>query len=85
LVPVIVYVSALLVMGAVALAAGLGAGRTYRDGPLVFGGLLFIASDTLLAFNRFVRPLPRATLAVHTTYHAALGLLVLSLAIGPAS
>jgi len=36
-------------------------------------------SDTVLALNRFVRPLPRGDVAVHMTYHLAQGLLVLSL------
>jgi uncharacterized membrane protein YhhN len=49
------------------------------------GALLFVASDTLLALDRFVRPFPRAPLAVHATYQTALALLVVSLAIGPAT
>jgi uncharacterized membrane protein YhhN len=72
----------LLVMGAVAVAAGAGAGRASSDPALVVGALAFIASDTMLAVDRFVRPLPRATLLVHTTYHLALGLLVVSLVSG---
>jgi uncharacterized membrane protein YhhN len=80
--PVIAYVVVLLVMGAVAVAAGAGAGRADADPALLAGALAFIASDTLLAYNRFVRPLPRATLQVHVTYHLALGLLVVSLVSG---
>ena len=82
LVPVVLYIAVLLVMGAVAVAAGAGAGRAASDPALLVGALAFIASDTLLAVNRFVRPLPRATLLVHTTYHLALGLLVVSLVSG---
>jgi uncharacterized membrane protein YhhN len=33
------------------------------------GGFLFFISDTLLAFDRFVRPLPRARFWVRVTYH----------------
>jgi len=33
------------------------------------GGLLFFFSDTLLAFDRFVRPLKRARFWVRVTYH----------------
>ncbi len=43
------------------------------------GAGLFLLSDTLLALNRFVRPIRRGPLAVHVTYHLAQGLLVLSL------
>jgi uncharacterized membrane protein YhhN len=82
LVPVVVYVAVLLVMGAVAVAAGAGAGRAAADPALLVGALAFIASDTMLAVDRFVRPLPRATLLVHSTYHLALALLVVSLVSG---
>jgi uncharacterized membrane protein YhhN len=43
------------------------------------GATFFVLSDTLLALNRFVRPLPLGNVAVHVTYHLAQGLLVLSL------
>jgi alkenylglycerophosphocholine/alkenylglycerophosphoethanolamine hydrolase len=43
------------------------------------GAVLFLVSDTVLALNRFVRPVPRGQLVVHVTYHLAQGLLVLSL------
>jgi uncharacterized membrane protein YhhN len=43
------------------------------------GATCFLASDTLLAVDRFDRPIPRGTLAVHVTYHVAQVLLVLSL------
>jgi len=33
------------------------------------GGLLFFVSDTLLAYDRFVQPFPRARLCVRVTYH----------------
>ncbi len=77
--PVVVYMVALLAMAALAVAAGAGAGRPGADPALALGGLCFLASDTLLALDRFVRPLPRRSLVVHVTYHAALVLLVLSL------
>jgi uncharacterized membrane protein YhhN len=47
--------------------------------PAGLGAVLFLASDTLLAWNRFLRPIPTGPLWVHITYHAAQGLLVLSL------
>jgi uncharacterized membrane protein YhhN len=43
------------------------------------GAVLFLASDTVLALDRFVRPVPGGQLVVHVTYHLAQGLLVLSL------
>jgi uncharacterized membrane protein YhhN len=43
------------------------------------GAVLFLISDTLLAWNRFVRPVRFGSLGVHVTYHVAQGLLVLSL------
>ena len=46
----------------------------------IMGGLLFYASDALLAWNRFVRPLPHGRLLVMITYHLAQAALVLSLA-----
>jgi uncharacterized membrane protein YhhN len=69
--PVGLYLVAIATMVVLAvnvgtLAAALGAG-------------LFLASDTILAWNRFIRPLPSGSLAVHVTYHAAQALLVLSL------
>lgn len=33
------------------------------------GGFLFFCSDTMLAFDRFVRPFPRARFWVRVTYH----------------
>jgi uncharacterized membrane protein YhhN len=45
----------------------------------VAGAILFVASDTLLAGNRFLGPLPGRRLAVMVTYHLALVLLTLSL------
>jgi len=69
--PVAVYLVVILVMAV--LAANVGV-------PMALAGAaLFVASDTILAVNRFVRPLPHGNVAVHVTYHLAQGLLVLSL------
>jgi hypothetical protein len=40
--------------------------------PAVVGAIAFVASDLLLAINRFVRPLRHEALIVHATYHVAL-------------
>jgi uncharacterized membrane protein YhhN len=51
-----------------------------RAAPLLqFGALLFVVSDGLLGWNRFVKELPGGRVAVMVTYHLAIGLLTLSL------
>lgn len=45
----------------------------------VLGSTLFAASDAVLGWNRFVRPLRWASVTIMVTYHAALAALVLSL------
>jgi uncharacterized membrane protein YhhN len=70
--PVAAYLLALAAM--VALAAGSG-----RPGALA-GAALSYGSDGLIAWDRFVRPLPWAPLPVIITYHVGQALLVLSLA-----
>jgi alkenylglycerophosphocholine hydrolase len=69
--PVCLYIAAIAAMVVLATNVGVAAAAV--------GGVLFLASDTLLALNRFVRPLPGGSVAVHVTYHLAQGLLVLSL------
>ena len=43
------------------------------------GGVLFLVSDTLIARERFVRPVPHGPLLIIATYHAAQFLIVLGL------
>lgn len=69
--PVAAYI---LVIGAMLVAALSGDSLIGAE-----GGLLFVASDRILAHNRFIRPFRHAQLAIMVTYHAALMLLVLSL------
>jgi uncharacterized membrane protein YhhN len=71
IVPVCVYTAAIATMVVLALNVGVVAAAV--------GSVLFLASDTLLSWNRFVRPIPSGPLAVHVTYHLAQGLLVVSL------
>jgi len=71
LVPVTVYLSAIATMFVLAANVGVIAATV--------GAALFVASDTVLALNRFVRPTPHGNVVVHVTYHLAQGLLVLSL------
>ncbi len=71
-VPVGAYVAVISLMVVAAWATG-------RPTALL-GSLAFYASDSLLGWDRFVRPLPRRSLLVMTTYHVGQALLVLSLA-----
>jgi len=69
--PVCLYTAAIATMVVLAVNVGVVAAAV--------GSALFLVSDTLLSWNRFVRPIPSGTLAVHATYHLAQGLLVISL------
>lgn len=71
LIPVCAYI---LVIGAMLVVALSGHSLVGAE-----GGLFFVASDRILAHNRFIRPFRHAQLAIMTTYHAAFVLLVLSL------
>jgi uncharacterized membrane protein YhhN len=62
------YMAVIGVMTGSAIAAGL---------PVAAGGaLLFMASDSMIAWNRFVAPFPGARLAIIVTYHVGQALLV---------
>lgn len=69
-VPVVVYMVVLVSMAAQAIARA-----TRHPGPstrsAAIGGLLFVASDTLLAIDRFRAPIPLASLWVLAPYWAA--------------
>lgn len=62
-VPVLVYALTIMTM--------LGAALLLRDARTTLGALLFVASDLLLAVDRFVLPLPQATLLIMLTYYGA--------------
>lgn len=50
--------------------AGMTASAIASGSPVAAaGGVLFLVSDSLLAWNRFVRALPGERAAVHVTYH----------------
>ena len=81
--PVGVYVAAITLMAAAAIAVGIHDPARRVPAPAIIGGLSFVASDLLLAINKFVRPLRHESLIVHVTYHVALfgltiGMLALS-------
>ncbi len=60
-IPVALYVGAISVMAATSFRMG---------GTVPLGALLFLLSDSLLAANRFVAPLPLAGYAIWITYYA---------------
>jgi uncharacterized membrane protein YhhN len=70
-VPVVAYMLVISAMVASALASG--------DAVAAVGALTFELSDSLIAWNRFVRPLRWAPVAIMVTYHSGQALLVLSL------
>ena len=74
LAPVVIYLVVIATMVVVAFATG----------PLaaIAGAVLFLASDSLLALERFVRQTRRGSVAVMVTYHLAQACLVLSLPAG---
>ena len=69
--PVIAYVAVFVIM--VASAGGTG------SLVALAGALLFFYSDAILAWNRFVRPIPLGRIANIVPYHLGEALLVLSL------
>jgi uncharacterized membrane protein YhhN len=72
LVPVVAYMLVISAMVSAALATGVALA--------VVGAALFFASDTLIAWSRFVKARPWMPLAIIVTYHAGQTGLVLSLA-----
>ncbi len=74
-IPVIIYAVAITLMG---VAAAFRLGRTFLRSFLftLVGALFFIASDSLLATNRFLEPLDHAAWSVMLTYALAQVLIV---------
>ncbi len=69
-VPVLIYIIAITLMG---IGASFRFGRTFPTSfYLVFAGaLLFITSDSILAYNRFINPVGHASWSVMLTYGMA--------------
>lgn len=76
--PVLAYMLCLVAMAAQAIARARTL-ATPASTLAAIGGLLFLSSDTLLAYNKFHSPLPASALLVLGTYYAALYLLARSL------
>lgn len=77
-IPVVIYA---IVLTAMVLAALFRFGKTSSSSfARVFGGaILFMISDSLIAINRFLEPLPKAGLWIMITYVAAQYLIVTGL------
>ncbi len=69
--PVGAYVAVISLMVVAAWATG--------RPTAILGSLAFYTSDSLLGWDRFIRPLPHRSLLVMSTYHVGQALLVLSL------
>ena len=69
--PVSAYIAVISVMVASAIATT----NVYA----IAGALLFMGSDTLIAWNRFVQPLRWAPVTIMVTYHAGQLLIVSSI------
>lgn len=82
-VPVAAYVLVIALMAAQAI----GRAKVLRDTPsllVAIGAGFFMLSDSLLATNRFVHPLPMAQVWVLATYYAAQALIVAGILRGAA-
>lgn len=69
--PVLAYMLVISLMVAAAVGTGVALA--------IVGAVLFYASDSLIAWNRFVAPTPRSRFAIMSTYHLAQAALVVSL------
>ena len=69
--PVLAYLVVISAMAAFGWATG--------DPLVVAGSTAFVVSDAVLGWRQFVRPIRHGGLVVMVTYHAAIGLLALSL------
>lgn len=80
-IPVAVYVTAIALMAAQALGrASVLGDRAARQ--VALGACFFMLSDSLLATNRFVQPLPLAQVGVLATYYAAQAFIVQGMVVG---
>jgi len=77
--PVVTYVAVITAMGWQAAVRAAAPLTPEPSGMLALvGALVFMTSDAVLAFDRFIRPFRAADAAVMVTYYAAQGLIALS-------
>ena len=67
--PIYIYLGVILIMG---ISACLGRDNHWL---VIAGACLFISSDAMIAFSRFISPIPHSSFWIMTTYYAAQGLL----------
>lgn len=65
LLPVVAYLLVIVVMGVLAALSGI------NNCWVVAGACLFIASDSLIAVNRFIAPVPNSSFLIMATYYPA--------------
>jgi uncharacterized membrane protein YhhN len=70
-VPVVAYFLVIATMVVFAIGS--------ESGLAVAGAVTFAVSDSMIGFNRFVKPFAAASVAIMVTYHAALAMLTLAL------
>ena len=68
--PVMLYLAVILTMAMIA-AARYKAEPTLENRTVLFGALFFVISDSLLAVNKFIHPLPYSGVLVLGTYYSA--------------
>lgn len=76
-IPVITYVCLLLAMCAQAISRGISL-RTVDSRMAMSGGICFMLSDTILAYNKFYTPIPHSPLLILGSYYLALWLIARS-------
>ncbi len=76
-IPVVTYVCLLLCMTAQAISRGLQL-RSLSGRLALIGGMCFMLSDTLLAYNRFYTPITHSPLLILSSYYLALWLIAAS-------
>ncbi|MFZ6711062.1 lysoplasmalogenase [Undibacterium sp. TC9W] len=81
-IPVVAYVCLLLCMTAQAISRGLQL-RSLSGRLASIGGLCFMLSDTLLAYNRFYTPITHSPLLILSSYYLALWLIAASVTSSP--
>ncbi|MFZ6760271.1 lysoplasmalogenase [Undibacterium sp. Ji50W] len=76
-IPVLAYVCLLLAMCAQAISRGISL-RTVDSRMAMSGGICFMLSDTILAYNKFYTPIPHSPLLILGSYYLALWLIACS-------
>ncbi|WP_420845204.1 lysoplasmalogenase [Maribacter litopenaei] len=70
MIPVILYILAIIAMVTMAVLCNDNLDKAYYNKVLI-GALLFMGSDSILAVDKFVNPLPYASIIIMTSYAAA--------------